>query len=168
MFIPFEELDHQARVWVYQANRAFTAEEEKLVANTLHSFCQQWSAHGNALKTSFKIEEHQFIILAVDESTAGASGCSIDGSVRMLKEIQQHIGVDLFGRTQIPFFKDTVALYNLSDLKAAVSAGLINGTTLTFNTTIQTKADFLKNWKIPVEKSWLVKYLPKTTLQDQA
>jgi hypothetical protein len=167
MFISFEELDQQSRVWVYQADRPFGEGEEKLIATTLQSFCDQWSAHGNALKTSFKIEEHQFIILAVDESTAGASGCSIDGSVRMLKEIQQAIGINLFDRTRVAFSdRGNVVTHPLPNLKTAFSSGVLSGNTITFNTMVQTKADFGKNWKIPAEKSWLVKYLPKTTLQD--
>jgi len=37
------------------------------------------------LKPPLKLEFNRFVILSVDESSAGASGCSIDGSVRVLR-----------------------------------------------------------------------------------
>jgi hypothetical protein len=40
----------------------------------------------------------------------------------------------------------------------------VNGSTTTFNNLVATKADFERQWKIAVEKSWLVKYLPNPAL----
>jgi len=40
-----------------------------------------WTAHNNQLKAKGEIRYNRFLILIVDESQAGASGCSIDKSV---------------------------------------------------------------------------------------
>ncbi len=105
MFIPFEKLPPHSRIWVYQSDRPFSVDEEKVISGSLITFCSQWEAHGSPLQTSFKIEYHQFVILAVDESSAGASGCSIDGSVRVLKELGNHLSIDFFDRSLVAFSK---------------------------------------------------------------
>jgi hypothetical protein len=166
MLIPFEDLPGEARLWIYQADRTLTAQEVSLVEKSLQHLCTSWQAHGNDLRTSFKVLHQQFILLAVDESMAGASGCSIDGSVRSLKEIQQQTGIDFFDRTRVAFLEGSeVITFKLSELKELFSTGRLSGNSITFNNAITIKAQLDHQWKIPVEKSWLVKYLPKTTLQ---
>lgn len=166
MLIPFEQLPDHARLWIYQANRMLTATEVSSIEESLKALCSNWQAHGNDLHTSYQVVHQQFILLAVDEAMAGASGCSIDSSVRILKGIQNQTGLDFFDRTQVAFFENgTVTTFALSALKDAFVTGRLMGTSITFNNTITTKAQLSHQWKITVEKSWLAKYLPKTTLQ---
>jgi len=165
MFIPFSEISNQARVWVYQMNRKITAPESEEMAAVLKVFCTQWQAHGAPLKTSFDIAFNHFIILAVDENSGGASGCSIDGSVRLLKELGEKMGVDFFDRTQIAFLiDDEVSLYPMPKLKELFGEGTLNASVKTFNNLVATKAEYLQSWKLEVADSWLAKYLPKSTL----
>jgi hypothetical protein len=165
MYIPFEELRAESRVWVYLGKRALSASELETVSKLLHSFCAQWAAHGQPLKTSFKIERSQFIIMAVDEDFHNPSGCSIDSSVGVLRQIQSNIGVDFLDRSVIPFLlNNQITLVPLTEIKAGFTSGRLKPNAITFNTLAATKGEFDVRWQIPVEKSWMVKYLPKTTL----
>ena len=165
MLIPFEKLPPHSRIWIYQADRPFSQEEEKVISNSLLNFCSQWEAHGNALQTSFKIEYHQFVILVVDESSAGASGCSIDGSVRVLKELGNHLNIDFFDRSRVAFHEnDKINTYSLPQLKSLFESGQLTSASPTFNNLVANKAEWEINWKTSVQKSWLTKYLPKDTL----
>lgn len=165
MFIPFEQLPSHSRVWVYQADRSFPFDEEKIISERLTDFCSQWVAHGNPLQTSFKIEYNRFVVLAVDESTAGASGCSIDGSVRILKELSNHLNIDFFDRTKIAFLIDgKIETHSLQQLRSLFTSTKLNPSTQTFNNLIATKTEWEKNWKTAVKNSWLIKYLPKDAL----
>lgn len=165
MFVPFDTLPDNARIWIYQTDRKFLPEEVKVITETTRHFCEDWSAHGHPLKTSFKIDHQQFLILAVDEASAGASGCSIDGSVRMLKKLQNDIGTDFFERTKIPFLiENEVTLISTSDLKKAFADGVLNSASLTFNILIATKGELEKGWVVPAGKTWLSKYLPKSAV----
>jgi hypothetical protein len=165
MFIPFNEISNHSRVWVYQMNREITASESEEMAAVLRGFCSQWQAHGAPLKTSFDIVFNHFIILAVDENSGGASGCSIDGSVRLLKELGDKMVVDFFDRTQIAFLiNDKVSLYPMSKLKELFGEGTLNASMNTFNNLVATKAEYLQSWKVEVAGSWLARYLPKSTL----
>jgi hypothetical protein len=165
MFVEFEELSPESRVWVYQANRPFTADETMSVANMLHSFCEQWNAHGQALKSSFRIEKNQFVIMAVDEDYHNPSGCSIDSSVGVLRQIQSATGIDLLDRTKVSFYIDgKVTLVPLSEVKSGFASGHLQASTITFNTLAATKAEWEEKGQIPAEKSWMTKYLSKAAI----
>jgi hypothetical protein len=165
MFVSFETLPDTARIWIYQSTRKFDSQELKKISETATAFCEQWTAHGHPLKTSFKIDHQQFLILVVDEASAGASGCSIDGSVRMLKQLQSELGIDFFDRTKIAFLvENEVLLVNTPDLKKAFADGVLNSASLTFNILSATKEELEKGWIVPAGKTWLSKYLTKSAV----
>ncbi|NOS57013.1 MAG: hypothetical protein HOP37_12260, partial [Cyclobacteriaceae bacterium] len=94
-----------------------------------------------------------------------ASGCSIDGSVRILKSYQAELGISFLDPSQVAFMiNGEVKLFPRLEVKRLFESGQLNAATPTFNNLVATKMDFEKQWKIPVEKSWMVKYLPKTAL----
>src|SRR5690348_439869 len=105
MYVPFETLDDSARVWIYQAGRKLTDAEKSTISEILLAFTQQWVAHGSPLKTSFGIFHDQFMVLAADENFEQASGCSIDGAVRTIQEIDKQFGLSLFDRMNMAFLK---------------------------------------------------------------
>jgi hypothetical protein len=86
----------------------------------------------------------------------GVSGCSTDGSVRLIKEIEQRFGVNLFDRLMLAFrIKDKVQTVPLSQLPYALENGFIDEETLYFNNTVQTKEELETRWLIPLKDSWL-------------
>jgi hypothetical protein len=165
MYVPFESLSDNSRVWIYQADRRLTDEEASRLASVLQSFCDQWAAHGEPLKTSFRIEHNQFVVLCADEDYHAPSGCSIDTSVRMLKEFQVRAGIDFFNRSRVPFLVNGgLATVSLPELRAQFANGTLNGSTITFDNLVPSKGDFLRRWTVPAEKTWLAKYLGKSAL----
>jgi hypothetical protein len=165
MHISFDQLPPDSRVWVYQAGRSLSQGEVEIVSDALKEFCSQWSAHGNPLETSFIIKHNQFIVLSVNENTAGASGCSIDGSVRVLKELSTQLKIDFFDRAKVAFLiEGEIKPYSLQELPMLFKSGALAATSITFNNLVPDKVSFEQNWKIIAEKSWLTKYLPKGAL----
>ncbi len=164
MFVPFDVLEDSARVWIYQATRKFTKAEKHTISETLSAFTQGWVAHGNPLKTSFKIFYDQFIILAADENFNEASGCSIDGSVRVIKQIDQQYQLNLFDRTKVAFKKGSVEVINLKDLSKTLGQGLWQHNTLTFNNVVTVKGELETTWILPANQTWLKRYLTKITV----
>ncbi len=164
MFIEFNQLPPHARIWVYQSDRQLATEEATLVSEVFHSFCQQWEAHGQPLKTSFQLLLNQFLIVSVDEGFNNASGCSIDGSVRILKNFQAK-NINFLDPSKIAFLvNDQVVLYSRLELKSVFASGVLSASTTTFNNLVSSKAEFENNWEVVVEKSWMAKYLPTSTL----
>jgi hypothetical protein len=165
MILQFDILPEHSRIWIYQANRAFNSEEVSIISNELSAFTDGWAAHGVPLRSSFDIRFNQFVILAADENVQEASGCSIDDSVRKVKELEQKVGVDLFDRKCIAFLKDKdVITLPMNDLKGEYDKGMWNGGTLVFNNVITRKGELNTGWLIPAETTWLKRYLPRETI----
>ncbi|MEQ8424988.1 MAG: hypothetical protein RIA63_09775 [Cyclobacteriaceae bacterium] len=165
MYVDFNDLPISSRIWIYQFDRKISSEEKDTIENVLRQFCEQWQAHGAPLKTSFQIKFNHFLILVVDENVASASGCSIDGSVRVLKELGSKLNLDFFDRTQAAFLiNNSIQLFPLVKLKELFNSEALKPAMITFNNLVASKGDFQASWEVPVNQSWLARYLPKSTL----
>src|SRR5690606_9300761 len=163
MFVPFSQLPDSARVWIFQADRPFTPEDTRKISDTLRSFTDEWSVHGVPMNTSFQILHGYFIVLAADESHHAASGCSIDSSVRVLKQIEQECKVNLFDRNNIAFrLGNEVVLFTMQELKEKFANGVLTEASLTFNNLVSSNADLASRWIVPAGETWLKRYLPKS------
>lgn len=162
MHLPFDQLPDHSRLWIYACERPFTSEEEEIIGKNLTIFCNQWSAHGSELQTSWLIAHHCFIILAVDETSAGASGCSIDSSVRNLKSLSAQIGADFFDRNNVHFLKGgELVILKLNSLSSLFNQGVFAGDDLIFNNLVTTKGEWKMNWIQKVSESWAARYIDK-------
>lgn len=161
MYIEFKDMPENSRVWVYQAARQFSTEEATLITSRLSTFCEGWNVHGNRLPTSFEILDNQIIILAVDETGLGASGCSIDSSVRTLRELENELDNDLTNQGKVIFRSNSGEIHVTSALgiKSKVTSGEIEGDTLVVNPQIQTKKELENVW-ISAADSWMSRYFP--------
>ncbi|WP_114748350.1 hypothetical protein [Pleomorphovibrio marinus] len=159
MYIPYENMVDTSRVWVYFANRPFTEEEKTWMISKLVTFCNQWNTHGSLMPTSFDIQHDQFILLSVDESKMGASGCSIDSSVRLLREIEQHINVEILDAGKVAYLhEDKVTVTKLPDVNTAIRQGKLTPDSPVFNPSVSKKSELESNWLIPAKESWLKRY----------
>jgi len=160
MLVEFENIAPEASIWIYQANRPFNNDEQRVIAGETSKFLEQWAAHGAQLKTAFDIRFNQFLILAVDEQFNHSSGCSIDGSVHFIQQLGQHLNVDFFNRTLVAFYdKDSVKIESLSEVKLKLENGELNEDSLIFNNLITQVKDLDDKWMSPVTETWLNKYL---------
>ena len=161
MYLPFAQMPDYSRVWVYQAARKFEFQEEESIRKKMEAFCEGWNTHGNRMPTSFEIVDHQILILAVDESQLGASGCSIDSSVKALREIESQLGINLTDQGKISLKKKggKVSVIPALGVKSRITSGEISEELEVINPLIQTKADLQNLWQ-PIRKSWLNKYFP--------
>ena len=153
-----KELNPASRVWVYQSSRLFSLSEAMEVEEMLQAFQKEWNSHGAPVKSDVHVFFGQFIVLIADETATTVGGCSTDSSVRLIKQIEQKFGVNMFDRHSLAFVrKDKIELLPLSQLPYAVENGFIKGDTIYFNNLVQTKKELEENWIIPAEKSWLAK-----------
>lgn len=162
MYVSFDELPKDARVWIYQSDRKLTAAEVKEIENGAKEFLTDWKAHSNPLKSSIKVAHQQFIILGVDESFNKASGCSIDSSVDFVRQIEKHLNINLFNRTQIAFYlNNEVFMAPMNQLKEKVAEGAITPETITFNNLVDNVEKLEQEWMVPAKESWLSRYFAK-------
>lgn len=156
-----EDFAGDSRVWIYQSPRLFFLSEALQIEELLEAFVRDWKSHGTPVKGYANLLYGQFIVLMADETATGVSGCSTDSSVRLIKEIEQRFGVNLFDRLMLAFrIKEKVQMIPLSQLPYALENGFVDGDTLYFNNTVQTKAELEKKWLIPLKDSWLASRFP--------
>ncbi|MFY0688910.1 MAG: hypothetical protein JXQ90_17200 [Cyclobacteriaceae bacterium] len=162
MVASLSKMPDHARLWVYQANRQLINDELEVVASALEEFLKQWAAHGQELKAGYEVLYDQMIVMAVDESFAGASGCSIDSSVSVLRALGEELGVSFLDRSQIAFLKgDQIEMHALSSLKAEVESGNITTDMKIFNNAVTTLGDWKNAWLQSAGDSWMKRYFAK-------
>jgi hypothetical protein len=156
------QMPDDAKLWVYQSNRFLTDTEVAAILSEGEKFIASWAAHGSPLKASFDVVHSLFIVIAVDEKQAQASGCSIDKSVHFVKQLEQQFNITLFDRFRVAFFSgDTVnhcSYHKLADVLEQHFGSDYENVTV-FNNTITSKTEFDTNWKIPLKESWMNKVL---------
>lgn len=151
-------MNHHARVWIYQSNRSFNSTELTELQAILTEFTKNWTAHNQELKASFEIKYGRFIVLIVDESHAGASGCSIDKSVHLMKQIEQRFEVDLFDRFHTAWKQnDEVKSAPRENFEQLIKEGVIGSETIVYNNLVPNYGEYLNNWEIPFKNSWHAK-----------
>lgn len=155
MFVEFQKMPGSSRIWIYQSNREFSGEEVNVITLNTKNFIDNWTRHGDDLKGAFTIVYNRFVVIAVDENFANVSGCSIDASVRFIKQLQSELNVDLLNKLNIAFkTNDDVNSVSLNDFRSFIANDKITQDTIVFNNLVETKADFESKWEVPAKESW--------------
>ena len=142
----FEQLPDSSRVWIYTADKSLSSIEDSLNTD-ISQFFSRWAAHGSGLFGDGKIIKNFFLVLVVDESKVGASGCSIDSSVKFIKSLGEKYGIDFFNRLNMVVRENgTDSLVHFSELKKYNSAEL-------YDPMITDLGNLRSNWLRPVSKT---------------
>ena len=154
MYVPFDELADDARIWIYQANRSLSDSEEQEIITAIKNFLEQWTSHGNDLKAGFELKYKRFIVIGLDAQTQ-ASGCSIDASVHFIQELEQRYQISLLDRMNVSFKQGAYVAYtSLKDFKAMAKSKSVSKNTIVFNNLVANKAEYLDHWEVPAAESW--------------
>jgi hypothetical protein len=148
-------LPSSSRVWIYQSNRMLSSEEAAKAQDIINNFLPNWKSHGKELEAAVELYHNLFIVVFANESAEAPSGCSIDSSVGMIKQIQTALNIDLFDRLTISYVKEgQIALCKLFQFEDKLKSGEINQDTLVFNNLVDTKEKLISSWLVPVKESW--------------
>ena len=162
MLANFNTLPEDSRVWIYQSDTKLSDKQEQKIHNDLTSFLTAWTAHGADLKAAFKVKYSRFIIIALDQSQAAASGCSIDSQVRFMITLQEELGVDLLDKMNVTYYQnDRIHYKPLLDFKKMAKDGAIGKNTIVFNNLVTNLAEYKNHWEIPAIESWHSRFLRK-------
>ncbi len=155
MYVPFENLPVESKIWIYQSNRRFTDDELNAIEVDLRSFVDSWAAHGTSLEASYLLMYNRFIILAVNQDIQMATGCSIDKSVSFIQEIEQKHEVDLLDKMNVTFkLGEHIAHKPLIDFKKMAKDKAVSENTIVFNNLVNTIEEWNDNWEVPAKDSW--------------
>ena len=140
-------LSPDSRVWVYKADRPMSESERNSISEELNNFIPQWAAHGANLFGGAEVLNEWFVAIAVDESQVLASGCSIDSSVKFIREVGARLNINFFDRMHVLIHKDGEdqnvhfsELSNFQDWKI-------------YDPMVETLGDYNANWLVNVSES---------------
>lgn len=151
--------DH-ARIWIYQADRKLSSDEQRFILEKGKAFTSSWAAHGHDLMAELTIMLDHFIIIALDENVEAASGCSIDKSMKFILDLQKELGISFTNRLISAFYQDgKVMLLPYGEVKTGLENGTITGDQLVFDNTLQYLNVLKINWLKPLRETWLKKLL---------
>ena len=155
MYVPFENLPEESKIWIYQSNRKFSDAEFSEIETALQSFLGVWAAHGTSLESSYLLKYNRFIIIAVDQDVQPASGCSIDSSVEFIQSLEQKYSVDLLDKMNVTFkLGEHIAHKTLIDFKKMVKDKAVTENTIVFNNLVNNIEEFNESWEVPAIDSW--------------
>lgn len=148
------------KVWIYTLSKELNSEQLLDFKNRCHNFVSTWTAHDVSLDASFEIYKNRLLIFKVNEDKYNASGCSIDKQLRFVKELEQVFSLELLNRLLVAYEEnDEVKVVKQSEIKDLLATNKINENTLVFNNVITHVSEIEDHWKLPLDKTWLAKYL---------
>ena len=158
MYIPFEKISDKARAWVYILSKDLNNNITKVIEKHLIEICENWKSHGSLINSSFVIYRNRFVILFAEENTV--SGCYIDSTNNTLRKILTQLSIGIDSNSKIGIFINNKIIFNnrikIVDLIKSKELKLSNKM---INTTINNKKDYLNNWVLDIDKSWLNNFI---------
>lgn len=160
MLVDFNTLPEDSRIWIYQGSRSFTVEELEDVKHGLDDFIKDWTAHGSDLKAGYEIRYNRFIVLALDQSRTGASGCSIDASVHFIQHLEKKYNLELLDKMNVSYKQgDFIAYKPLTDFKKMARQKAVSRNTIVFNNLVANKQEYMEHWEVPASESWHSRFM---------
>ena len=160
MFVNFDEIPEDAKVWVYPSSRKFYTNEIPEIAEKIKKFVAEWKADDESFKASYQFLYNRFIVITADDITTPLKNSDIDDSVNFILSLQETYGVALLDRMNICFKQGEFVQYkDLKDFKKLLKNKALTGKSIIFDNLITNKQDFENLWEIPIEESWYSRFL---------
>ena len=160
-----EHLPNTSKIWIYQSSKSFSETDIKVIEDETTAFLIDWQSHGQKMDAAFQAFFNQFLIIALDETSANASGCGIDKQVNFVKKLQQTLGIDFFDRLNLCFSNNGIKNIYTEIPKlffthySKINLFESNEYPYLFDNTITTKFELENDWIKPISKTWLAKHL---------
>ena len=157
----YEDLAGESKVWVFQANKELSEQEQQAISSELTAFVDNWLSHGSLLKACFKLVHNRFIVFMVDEEGDRMCGRAVDASVRFVKELETKYKLVLLDRAMMAYIDSNgkVQGCKLDELSSLMEQGKVSPATKVFNNLVQNKTEFEKSFVIPLSESWHQNYI---------
>ena len=149
MVVDFNTTSDQSRIWIYAAEQKLTNEQENHILKSISNHLQNWEAHKVPLTAGVTILENHFIIIALDETKNGASGCSIDTLQNTIQELENELSISLLNRLNV-FCKIREEIKCIPTFRLKNE---IDEDTLFYDLTIQKKSE-LQSYLKPISEGW--------------
>lgn len=159
MFVPYEKLSDEARVWVYPSSRKFYPQELEELQQKLHEFVINWRQGDEDFKASYQFLHQRFLVFLVEED-AKITNQDIDTLVAFIFKLQEDYEVELLDKMNVCFKQGAFVQYkDVKAFKKLLKNKSVSDKTVVFDHLIQTKYDLENYWEVPITDSWYNRFL---------
>ena len=160
--VPFETLPDSSRVWVFGSEAPLTEAGSEALLAGVDGYLADWKAHGAPLTVAREWRDGRFLVVGVDQSSAGATGCSIDGLFRVLQGLESSAGASLVGGGRVFYRDDHAAVQSVAraEVAALASKGTITKDTVVFDTSLTDLGAFRTGFERRAKETWVKELLP--------
>lgn len=154
--VDFDQLPDDARLWIFPAARSLDDAEQAQLLTAVDQFIDQWSAHDVPLTAGRELRYDRFLFVAVDQRSAGPSGCSIDALFRHTNVLAQQLGIELVDAVPVMFRQgSTIERVPRDRFAALATAGTVSLETTVFDNTLTCVGDLRAGrWETQLANSW--------------
>lgn len=155
MFVPFEALSPESKVWIYPSNRKFYPNEIEEIQSSVRGFIDKWKKEDTSFQASFEFKYDRFIVIAADDSESQLSVGDIDTSVAFILELQNRFEVVLLDKLNVCFKQGEFVQYkDLKEFKKLIKQNSVSKKTIIFDNLVSNLEDYSEVWEIPITESW--------------
>jgi hypothetical protein len=165
--VDFAALPDDARVWVFGAAGDVSSAGAARLLSSVDEFLADWNAHGEPLVCAREWRDDRFLAIGVDQTTAGASGCSIDGLFRTLARLEPELGTTMLGGGRV-YYRNadgSVSALSRSAFNGAVREGVVRPETPVFDTSLTTAAGWREQFERPMRDSWHAQLIARESVR---
>ena len=149
-----------SKIWLYAADRSFGQEEREAIQQKLDGFTNTWSSHEMPMQAMTTVLYHRIVVIALNEAFNAVSGCGIDKSVSLIKELGEAMNCNFFNRMQVLVLEnEELTAYNKESLQNALDQGTINEDSLVFNPMVQNLGELNQNGFVKLQAFWMAPQL---------
>ena len=160
MYVAYNSLPENSKVWVYPSNRKFYPNEIEEIEVKIKAFIESWKSEDDNFKASYQFLYQRFIIFIVDIDTVALTNEDIDTSVSFILSLQETYDVSLLDKMNVCFKQGEFVQYKeLKDFKKLLKNKALTGKSIIFDNLISIKQDLDNHWEIPIEESWYNRFL---------
>ena len=149
MLVNFNTIPEESRIWIYAADHKLTNNQENYILKSISDHLQNWEAHKVPLTAGVTILENHFIVISLDETKNGASGCSIDTLQNKIQNLEKALSISLLNRLNVFCRIDN----EIECIPTLILADNANQDTLFYDLTIQNKSE-LDSYLKPISEGW--------------
>ena len=153
MFLDFEQLENNAKVFLYPSNKKFYPELLKEIDRKVKDFVTQWALE-NEIEAGFEIKYQRFIVIAINQSKPITTRI-IDDLVSFIFKLQITHDIELLDKLNVCFKQGEHVQYKeVKEFKKLIKNKSVNTDTVVFDHLINTKEELNSDWELPATDTW--------------
>lgn len=154
--VPFDQLPPNARLWIFAADRPLSSAERPTFLADIDRFLDHWAAHKVPLPAARELRYDRFLLIGVDESSTGASGCSVDALVRAMKTFEEVYGLELVNHAPVLYREgDDIRRVPREEFRELARSGRLTPDTVVFDNTLTSVGALQQGrWETRAADAW--------------